>query len=55
MTGCKVDFGYSMGDGRPEREAAIERWRNWWKEKSASFKPEWTDSPTIYDVDKRGN
>lgn len=53
MTDCKVDHGYSMGDSRDERKAAVEAWKAWWEKEKATFKPSWTNSCQAYDVDKR--
>jgi HEAT repeat protein len=54
MTGCKVDFGYNLGSSRKERAAAIAKWKKWWGDSKSRFKPEWTNSHKVFDVNKRG-
>ncbi len=54
MTGCKVDFGYNLGTSRKERSAAIGKWKKWWADGKSKFKPEWTNSHKVFDVNKRG-
>ncbi|MCU0722203.1 MAG: HEAT repeat domain-containing protein [Planctomycetes bacterium] len=54
MTACKLDFGYDIGASQGDRQAAVEKWKAWWAEKGASFKPEWTDSVAVFDLTKRG-
>jgi hypothetical protein len=53
MTGCKVDHGYNLGDGKPVREEAVNRWKAWWEKNKATYKPEWTDSLDVFDLNKR--
>ncbi|MHC4779109.1 MAG: hypothetical protein ACYTFG_11085, partial [Planctomycetota bacterium] len=54
MTGCKVDHGYNLGDGKPLRAKAVDRWKAWWEKERDTFVPEWTDSVKVFDLNKRG-
>ena len=54
MTGCKVDFGYNLGESREERQKAIDKWKAWWKKNRLTFRPRWTKSHKVFDVNKRG-
>ncbi|MHC4600736.1 MAG: HEAT repeat domain-containing protein [Planctomycetota bacterium] len=53
MTGCMVDHGYNLGDGKPVRAQAVDRWKAWWAENKDTFEPEWTDSVKVFDLNKR--
>ena len=54
MTGCKVDFGYNLGSARSDRDKVIEAWKTWWSANARGFKPDWTTSHNVFDVNKRG-
>ncbi len=50
LTDCELDFGFVLDDPEVEREKAVAKWENWWKENAATFKPKFAMSLKVMDI-----
>jgi HEAT repeat protein len=50
LTGCRVDFGFTLDGGLLEREKAVKKWEAWWEGNAASFHPAFTRSMDVFDI-----
>ena len=50
LTGCKVDFGFTLDGGLLQREKAVKKWEAWWEGNAVSFQPAFTRSMGVFDI-----